>query len=255
MTKNIFKKAGLIATVAAATFGAAAHADDADKAKEEKIATVKVSEDFSKIFADKDGNFDKKGVEEAFDTLNYKEKVPEILKIFENAKENGFSETEKAQVLGLFNLDGNEQAGKAMDAAMKDMEKTLDKGQPMIDIAKNILGVGIAFSLTCAVAMEFMRRKKSVFNRSFNVPDDFTAFESAKEFIFPVFATGALLLMEGPVDGLKDTIKDPVKMRDFVVKSAEKAFEQNAQAGRQVFEMTPAQEQALKASLTRDMGK
>lgn len=55
-----------------------------------------------RVFADKDGNFDAQAVGKAFDQLNYAQKAPQVLAIYKDAQENGFSQKHADQLAALF---------------------------------------------------------------------------------------------------------------------------------------------------------
>lgn len=108
MRKKSNLKALLAATLsAAALFGSTAKADENKKsegtsAEKTKIETIQHSS-ILLPFADKNGNFDKKAAEEAFDALKYKEKLPQILKIYEDGKKDGsISRKQMDKLLSLF---------------------------------------------------------------------------------------------------------------------------------------------------------
>ena len=68
-------------------------------------------------FADKDGNFDAQAVGKAFDQLNYAQKAPQVLAIYKEAQENGFSQKHADQLAALFPQQKTAQKIK-MDAAV-----------------------------------------------------------------------------------------------------------------------------------------
>lgn len=91
------------------------------------------------IITDKDGNFDKQAVADAFDKLNYKEKIPQVWEIYKDARKNGYSEKHTDQMLKLFPQD------KSVEVAVKDLVDSVRKDV----ILRNTLGgayVGLALT-------------------------------------------------------------------------------------------------------------
>jgi len=77
------------------------------------------------IFVDRDGKFDRKAAEEAFDKLNYEEKIPQVLEIYKDAKKNGLSEKHIEQLDTLFPHD--RVVALQIHNAIKNREKDVEK--------------------------------------------------------------------------------------------------------------------------------
>lgn len=99
------------------------------------------------VFADKDGNFDAQAVGKAFDQLNYAQKAPQVLAIYKDAQENGFSQKHADQLAALFPQQKTAQKIK-MDAAV--LENASDNSNVS---GAGYLGLKVLSIIAFAVAM------------------------------------------------------------------------------------------------------